>query len=128
MRNYKIVVLLITASLLASFSPPKEINWDNLEGIWMYKSQMDDVTLFEKVDSFEKSMGRYKFEKDGILTVKQNLGRCATPPISYQLVTGTWTIINDSVIHIEHRNERGTISEDLHIISLSKSEMAFKVL
>ncbi|MEL1243106.1 hypothetical protein AAEO56_02435 [Flavobacterium sp. DGU11] len=77
---------------------------------------------------FKKNDGGYKFGKNGVLTVKQNSGWCGTSPIDYEIVEGTWKVVNDSVIHVEHKYWGGTISEDLHIISLSKSEMAFKVL
>ena len=128
MRNCKIFLMLITASLVASFSSPEKINWDDLEGKWVNKTYNYDngTDIYVKVKDLPLDKGGYQFEKDGILTVKQNSGWCGTPPIHYQTVTGTWKKVNDSVIHIDHRNWRGTVSKDLHIISLSKTEMVFK--
>jgi hypothetical protein len=128
MRTCKLFLLLITASIITSFSAPREINWDDLEGKWISKGYNYDngTDIYVKVKDLPPDKGGYQFDKDGTLTVKQNSGWCGTPPVHYQTVTGIWKKVNDSVIHIEHRNWRGSVSKDLQVISLSKTEMAFK--
>lgn len=128
MMKHKIITGIFTVMLLSSFLAPQKIDTTLLEGKWINKEYMfdGDIDVYTKVEDFPDDKGGYEFLKGGILTVRQNSGWCGTPPIHYQAVTGTWKKVNDSVIHIEHPNWRGTASKDLHIISLTGSEMRFK--
>ncbi len=126
--KYKVLTGIFTALLFSSFIAAPTIDSTLLEGTWISKGyNLDTGTdIYVKVKDFPHDKGGYQFEKDGTLTVKQNSGWCGTPPIHYQTVTGRWHKVNDSVIHIEHRNWRDMISKNLHIVSLSKSKMTFK--
>lgn len=124
--KYRIFLILCVAVLLSSFKTSQSPDLTQLEGIWIYKSFGNEIHTCQKVRKFPKDEGGYKFEKNGVLKVKQNSGWCGTLPISYETVKGKWEKVNDSVIHTEYPYWGGHIEQNFHIISLNRSELTYR--
>jgi len=124
----KIVTCFFNVMVLSSFLTPKKIDLELLKGKWTYKeyNPKREVDIYMKVKDVPHDKGSFDFRENGVLMVKQNSGWCGTPPIHYQTVEGKWEVVNDSVVRLEYRNWRGNISKQLHVVSLNKTEMAFK--
>ncbi len=77
-----------------------KIDPDNLLiGVWNYSEYRDNSSVFTRNDQFIDNHC-YKFNNDGTMTERQNSGFCGTPPISYADYSGSWTILNDTLIQI----------------------------
>ena len=77
-----------------------EIDPDNLLiGVWNYSGFQDNTNIFFRDTEFIDNHC-YRFNSDGTLTERKNSGWCGTPPISYADYSGTWTILNDTLIQI----------------------------
>jgi len=76
------------------------IDPDNLLiGTWTFSAYQDDIFIFDRTSEFIDNHC-YKFNPTGTLTERKNSGFCGTPPISYADYSGTWTIINDTLIQV----------------------------
>ncbi len=92
-----------------------KIDPDNLLiGVWNYSEYRDNSSVFTRNDQFIDNHC-YKFNSDGTMTERQNSGSCGTPPINYADYSGSWTILNDTLIQITVGYWGGTTKYKLDI-------------
>lgn len=92
-----------------------KIDPDNLLiGVWNYSSYNDNSVIFSRSDQFIDNHC-YKFNRDGSLTERKNSGFCGTPPISYADYSGSWSILNDTLIQVTVAYWGGTTKYKLDI-------------
>ena len=70
----------------------------------------------------------FQFKRNGKLIVRQNIGWCGTPPISYGNDKGTWKKIGKSKIRVQYDYWGGEIIEKWEIKDIDEESMSFKVL
>lgn len=96
-----------------------KIDQDNLLiGIWIYSDFQDNTAIYIRDQEFVDNHC-YKFSSDGTLNERKNSGWCGTPPISYADYTGSWSVLNDTLIQIKVGYWGGTMSYKLDIESVS---------
>ena len=92
-----------------------KIDPDNLLiGVWNYSGFQDNTNIFLRNTEFIDNHC-YQFNSDGTLTERKNSGWCGTPPISYADYTGTWTILNDTLVQVNVGYWGGTTRYKLDI-------------
>jgi hypothetical protein len=96
---------------------------DNLlVGLWIYSGFQDNTNIFLRNTEFVDNHC-YRFNSDGTLTERKNSGWCGTPPVSYADYSGTWTIINDTLIQINVGYWGGTTSYMLDIEAVDSNSL-----
>jgi hypothetical protein len=122
----KKAVLAIFPFLLLCGSCKKDdikIDPDNLLiGVWNYSGFQDNTNVFLRKTEFIDNHC-YRFNSDGTLTERKNSGWCGTPPISYSDYSGTWTIINDTLIQINVGYWGGTTRYKLDIDAIDSNTL-----
>ena len=100
-----------------------KIDQDNLLiGIWIYSNFQDNTAIYTRDQEFTDNHC-YKFNSDGTLNERKNSGWCGTPPISYADYTGSWSVLNDTLIQIKVGYWGGTMSYKLDIESVSTDSL-----
>ncbi len=100
-----------------------KIDQDNLLiGIWIYSDFQDNTAIYTRDQEFVDNHC-YKFNTDGTLNERKNSGWCGTPPISYADYTGSWSVLNDTLIQIKVGYWGGTMSYKLDIESVSADSL-----
>ena len=101
MKKAILTIFSILLLLNACSKDEVSIDPDNLLiGVWNYTDYQDNNEIFTRSNDFTDSHC-YRFNSDGTLTERKNSGWCGTPPISYADYSGTWTVLNDTLIQIE---------------------------
>ena len=127
MKALKIFVfLLISFSLLSSNTPKKVKN--KIIGTWAYSGSKNAVYEYSKEKDLSFSKRGFQFKRNGKLIVRQNIGWCGTPPISYGNDKGTWKKIDKSKIRVQYDYWGGEIIEKWEIKDIDEESMSFKVL
>ena len=121
---YKSILFLFV--VFTSFQIPKSKIPDFLFQKWIYVNYQNGNQIYESKRKFEKDKPAIEFKENGTILKKQNSGSCGTPPIDYEIVSGTWKSISDSLIELEYQNWRGQVKDTLQIIALSKSKLIIK--
>ena len=93
---------------------------------WIYEGYENGNQIYESKLKFEKDKPAIEFKQDGTIQKKQNSGWCGTPPIDYEIVSGSWKSISDSLLEIEYKNWIGQVKDTIQIIALSKSKLILK--
>jgi hypothetical protein len=122
-------IILILISSLFSFCTKDEIkiNPNNLLiGIWDFSDYQDNAIIFTRSREFIDNYC-YKFNSDGTLIERNIAGRCATPPVSYTDYRGRWTILNDTLIHlnVEYFDISGSYKLDIEAVTLNSLKIIF---
>jgi hypothetical protein len=100
-----------------------KIDPDNLLiGVWNYNGFQDNINIFSRNTEFIDNHC-YRFNSDGTLTERKNSGWCGTPPISYADYSGTWTILNDTLIQISVGYWGGTTRYKLDIEAVDSNSL-----
>jgi len=100
-----------------------KIDQDNLLiGIWIYSNFQDNTAIYTRDQEFTDNHC-YKFNSDGTLNERKNSGWCGTPPISYSDYTGSWSVLNDTLIQIKVGYWGGTMTYNLDIESVSTDSL-----
>lgn len=118
--------ILFLFSLFTSFNSIDIQNSDALFQKWVYKEYDNGNQIFESKLKFDADKSGIEFKKNGQITKHQNSGWCGTPPIDYELASGTWENISDSVLVLQYKTWRGLTKDTLQIIELSKSKLTLK--
>jgi len=120
----KIALIFSILFLLAGCSRDDiTIDPDNLLiGVWNYSGYQDNTNTFSRSNEFIDDHC-YRFSGDGTLTERKNSGWCGTPPISYSDYSGTWTVLNDTLIQIDVGYWGGTSSYRLDIEAIDKDSL-----
>jgi len=100
-----------------------KIDPDNpLIGVWNYSGFQDNTNIFSRNNEFIDNHC-YRFNSDGTLTERKNSGWCGTPPISYADYSGTWTLLNDTLIQINVGYWGGTTRYKLDIEAVDSNSL-----
>ena len=118
MKNLLIIVTLLFIAVGCS-KDVIQIDPDNLLlGVWNYSDFNNNDNIYIRSNEFIENHC-YKFNSDGTMTERKNSGWCGTPPISYADYSGTWNIINDTLIQINVGYWGGTTNYKLDIQSVN---------
>jgi hypothetical protein len=94
-----------------------------LVGTWVSPSYQGDTVILKRATVFRKDDYGICFKEDGSLVERKNEGWCGTPPITYANFDGTWTMHNDTLIHIRVAYWGGTTSYDLSMVGIDESKL-----
>lgn len=96
---------------------------DNLLiGVWNYTDFQDNTLIFSRSNEFIDNHC-YRFNSDGTLTERKNSGFCGTPPITYADYSGTWSLLNDTLIQINVGFWGGTTRYKLDIDAVDSNSL-----
>lgn len=121
---------LILFFLILTSCNKDEIKIDSsnlLLGTWNVSGYEDNTTIYNRSNAFIDEPG-FEFKNDGTLIERKNSGWCGTPPISYANYSGTWSVINDTLIQVEVGYWGGTSSYYLDIESVDSKYLKFTLL
>jgi hypothetical protein len=100
-----------------------QIDPDNLLiGVWNYSDFNNNDNIYIRNNEFVDN-NCYKFNSDGTMIERKNSGWCGTPPITYADYSGTWNIINDTLIQISVGYWGGTTQYKLDIQSVDSNAL-----
>jgi len=100
-----------------------QIDSENLLiGVWNYSDFNNNDNIYIRNNEFVDNHC-YKFNIDGTMTERKNSGWCGTPPITYADYSGTWKIINDTLIQINVGYWGGTAQYKLDIQSVDSNSL-----
>jgi hypothetical protein len=94
--------------------------------VWQWDRYIDSTYCYRRGSDIESDKGGYQFLSDGRLKVRQNLGWCGTPPISYETALGLWNKTSDSTMRLEYPYWGGKIIDDILIVKISSSELQIR--
>jgi len=123
MNKFILSVLLVSFLSVSCSKDEIKIDPDNLLlGTWNYSEYQNDASVFIRSSEFADNPG-YKFSSDGTLVERKNTGWCGTPPVSYGDYTGTWSVLNDTLIEINTTYWGGEISYKLDIQTVNSNTL-----
>jgi len=123
MKKTILAIFSILSLIGACSKDDFKIDPDNLLiGVWNYSGFQDNTTMFSRNIEFIDNHC-YRFSSDGTLIERKNSGFCGTPPISYADYSGTWTILNDTLIQINVEYWGGTTSYKLDIEAIDSNSL-----
>ncbi len=93
---------------------------------WVYVDYKNGKVIYQSNRTFKKDEPGIEFKSNGTISQKQNSGWCGTPPINYEIVSGTWKNISKSILEIEYPYWGGVKKDTLRIIKLTKSKLILK--
>lgn len=129
MQKIKIINLIIILGVFITFSSfhkHKSETSNYLFQKWVYHDFDDNNLIYKSEIKFNKNKPGLEFYQNKTITIRQNIGWCATPPIEYETIKGSWSSITDSLIEIEYKNWNGLKKDTLKIIKISKSTLILK--
>lgn len=103
-----------------------KIHGSQLEGVWKQDSYADSTRFFKRANDINKTEGGFQFLTGGKLKVRQNMGWCATPPVDYETVSGTWEKISKDTMRLNYPYWGGRIEKDVVVLTTSASELQLK--
>jgi hypothetical protein len=98
-----------------------------LIGVWNYSDFQDNTYIYSRSNEFIDNHC-YRFNSDRTLTERKNSGWCGTPPISYADYSGTWTILNDTLIQINVGYWGGTTRYKLDIEAIDSNSLKASIV
>jgi hypothetical protein len=127
MKALKIFFFLLISFSLLSYNMPKKVK-NKIIGTWAYSGSKNAIYEYSKEKDLSFNKRGYEFKRNGKLIVRQNIGWCGTPPISYGNDKGTWKKIGKSKIRMQYNYWGGEIIEKWEIKDIDKESMSFKIL
>jgi len=128
----KLSTSIIFLFLLSIFIPacsenPVDGNIPNdLFGVWTFKSFDDSITIMKRSFSLESDNSGFIFLKDSKFVERKNAGWCGTPPVTYANYDGNWEYKPGDVLSINVGYWGGSEYYELHIISISDTELKYE--
>ena len=101
MKTLKYISILLLFVVFASFQITVSKTSSFLYQKWIYKDYQNGNLVYESKRKFKKDKSGIEFKENGTVIRKQNSGWCGTPPIDFEIVSGTWKNISDSLIEVE---------------------------
>jgi len=121
--KYLITICTLFFILIGCSKDNIQIDPDNLLiGVWNYSDFYNNDNIYIRNNEFVDNHC-YKFNSDGTMTERKNSGWCGTPPITYADYSGTWNIINDTLIQISVGYWGGTAQYKLDIQSVDSNSL-----
>lgn len=123
MKRSAFIILLISIIPGSCSKNDVRIDPDNLLiGVWNHSEFKDNTYIYTRSQEFIDDHC-YKFNNDGTLVERKNSGWCGTPPVTYGDYSGTWSIINDTLIQVTSGYWGGSLSYMLDIESLDSETL-----
>lgn len=120
----KLVLLSIVLLIAACEKDNIKVDPNNpLLGNWVNYGYEDQNQVLKRSISLEEDKPGFVFCADGTFIERNISGWCATPPVSYSNYRGTFSFVEDDLIHVNVEYWGGMRDYYLSIISLSESEM-----
>ncbi len=119
MRAYHLAILLFIFFISSSF----RIDTKLLSGVWVPTQN----GVLEWTEVIPKNKRCYVFRANGSLIVRQNVGWCGTPPITYGNYNGTWKRTSDSTLSLHYEYWGGQVEAIWSIKSLNGEQMIYTV-
>lgn len=126
MKILNYIAILTLFAVFTSFQVTESKTSDFLFQKWIYEDYKNGNLIYESKRNFKKGRPGIEFTSNGTITRKQNSGWCGTPPIDFEIVSGTWKNISDSVVEIEYKYWGGLAKDTLQIVELTKSKLILK--
>ena len=121
------VILIIIAILSGCEKDKINIDPDNyLIGTWVETGYQDDIRIFTRSPELNSNKPGYIFSDEGQLVERKNAGWCGTPPVTYADYNGSWTAINDTLIHVSVGYWGGIMDQKLDIQSVTGTVLKIK--
>ncbi len=127
MQIYKTYVLLIIISTACDYER-NDFAKNELIGSWTYNTYEEPVEKYLKSDTLTMEEFGLSFQSDNTLFRVQLVGGCATPPLDFEKVSGTWVKTSDTTILIEYDNWRGLISDHYLIKNIENNRLNLELL
>lgn len=118
--------IILPASLLLSCTDRNNDREATIERVWQFDTYSDSISFYKRAGNIDENEYGFQFLSDGKLKVRQNVGWCGTPPITYETVSGSWNKMSDSTIRLDYPYWGGKIVEDLMIIKISNTALQTK--
>lgn len=128
MKKTSLLIFLLV--LLFTSCKKDETNFDpnnKLLGIWNVSEYVGNTTVYKRSAAFVDGYG-YEFKSGGTLIERQNAGWCGTPPITYADYSGSWSVINDTLILVNVSYWGGEMSYHLDIESVDANYLKAALL
>lgn len=123
MKKLYILTIILYSLLVSCTKEEIKIDPNNLLiGTWNYAGYHNNVSVYARSLDFSDNHC-YKFISNGTLVERNISGWCATPPVSYDNYDGTWTILNDTLIHIHVEYWGGTRDYRLGIYTVNRDSL-----
>ena len=129
MRKYFAISLVLVVFLTLACDKEKlePVNIPiRLNAIWVENGYDQEISIFKKSNEFDSNKYGFQFMNNGKFIERKNTGWCGTPPISYTIYEGKWTILSDSLINIESQYWGGTMLFQIEIVSVNKNELKLR--
>ena len=99
---------------------------DPIEGVWVANGYEDDTFIYKKAKEFDGDKAGLKFGPNGSLTIRQNMGWCATPPVTYDNFDGIWVRIDAENLTIHETYWGGERSYEMEIVSIDQDKLTVR--
>lgn len=100
---------------------------DGLIGYWINPTYSENSVTYDRADGFVNGYG-IAFLEEGEFLVRQNVGWCGTPPITYGDYEGTWEEDEDGQIHTESPYWGGIQERSYLLISVDENNLVLEVI
>jgi hypothetical protein len=97
-----------------------------LFGTWQFASYQEDAVIYERAEALPEEKGAFTFKQNGELFQRSIAGWCATPPLVYETVKGSWSKINGNTILIKTPGWDGTLEMTVEIVELTPDRLMIK--
>lgn len=124
-----ILLLVISGIFLFACSEEDELQTSPLDitGFWINQNYSDSTIVYEKTDELKPDQYGFSFQSDGKFIERKNAGWCGTPPISFSIHEGSWTL-TDSVINVSVAFWGGTANYKWEINSVDNQQLSISVI
>lgn len=132
MKNKITNTLLVLFIILVTISCKKEGSVSThgsnyLIGTWVNPQYSETQITYDRSAELPENNYGLKFQSEGNLIERKNIGWCGTPPISYGDYEGNWTA-NDSIVNIEVDYWGGEAKLTWKILSISNNQLTVQIL
>jgi hypothetical protein len=124
------IIKHIFGIILFSILSTSCINESNqLYQTWVPVEYKNDSAIYESKWDFDENKSGIEFNSDGTLKYKRNGSYCGTPPITYEIVSGNWNSISDSLLELNIKPKskyKKQLKDTFKIVEISKSKLVLK--
>jgi hypothetical protein len=137
LKNYHMKNLCLVMALVCAFCACKEnISPQQLpfEGTWVFDSWENNTSTYRSAKELEDDSAGYIFNPDGTLTVRQTIGKCATPPVTYDNFAGTWKNLTNDTIAIQadywmtHSDKNKQLNYKMYVVSSDDKTLKVNII
>lgn len=97
-----------------------------LVGFWSYSDYDNEIQLFNRVSQLPENNQGYAFFEDGEYQERANSGFCGTPPISYAVYNGSWSVNATDRLILEGAFWGGEKTDKFEIVSVNESVLKIR--